>query len=182
MSKERPDRDFYRRVWDLIEELRPTLPKPGDFRAEQAATVWRIVKVALVVLCAATVLIYVGDYATARVRLSRSSALATVNVARMVAIPQKSGKTEFEYVGAEAVSCVRSIFPHFGYVPCWWASRNTIKLQAEILQRHTFALHRDFIPSSARELLFACSATTIPNELTDPASSPCGRAASGACG
>ncbi len=124
MKREASDRDdYYRRVSDLVDELRPTLPGherpgpvPGRFR--------RIVVAVCIALLVAAALTYAVDYAVARVRLGRGSALSTIEVARLVAIPQKSGKTELDYAGSETVTCVRSIFPHFGYAPCWYVSRN----------------------------------------------------------
>jgi hypothetical protein len=120
----RPDRDYYKRVSDLIDELRPKLPAPGQPIPGRAESIWRIIRIALVALCAAAALVYIADYGIARVRLSRGSALSTIEVARLIAIPQKSGKTELEYGGADTITCVHAIFPHFGYTPCWYAKRN----------------------------------------------------------
>ncbi len=42
---------------------------------------------------------------------------------RVLAIPEKNGKTEYEIDARnpeQTVTCVHSIFPHYGYSPCWY--------------------------------------------------------------
>jgi hypothetical protein len=119
-----PESDYYRRVTDLIEELRPGLPAEARPVMRGRARLGRLATFAVVALFALAALTYIGDYAVARYRLAHGSALATVELARMYAIPQKSGKTELDYGGAETDTCVRSLFPHFGYSPCWYLTRN----------------------------------------------------------
>lgn len=119
-----PDSDYYKRVSDLIDELRPSLPSVHRPGVPRVGIVRQIAVLGVVALCLAALVTYVTDYAVARYRLAQGTALGTVDVARMVAIPQKSGKTEYEYAGAESLTCVRSIFPHFGHAPCWYARRN----------------------------------------------------------
>jgi hypothetical protein len=71
---------------------------------------------ALVVLAVAAV--YAGDYLWARLRGAR--ALDTVQVQPYYAVPLRDGKTEFMLLDPENRTCVRALFPHFGYGPCWY--------------------------------------------------------------
>jgi hypothetical protein len=73
---------------------------------------------AFVVLAVAAV--YAGDYLCARLR--GSSALATVQVQPYYAVPLRSGKTEFMLLDPENRTCVRALFPHFGWAPCWYVN------------------------------------------------------------
>lgn len=55
----------------------------------------------------------------------------TVTVQIMYAISEKStpgtNKTEYTSGDAQDQTCVNSLFPHFGYAPCWYLSRHTQK-------------------------------------------------------
>jgi len=80
----------------------------------------------LIGLIVALGLLYGSDYLYVRVRMRhRKSAdpFEPMKSLRVLAIPEKNGKTEYE-VGAlnpeQTVTCVHSLFPHFGYSPCWY--------------------------------------------------------------
>ncbi len=119
------DRSYYRNVRDIIEEFRPGLPP-----AHRGGSGWngkKIRRIAVRVLlsfCLVAATLYVGDYVVARYRLSRGYGLDNLNVAHLYAIRQKSGKTEYEDLGTQPETCVRSLFPHFGYAPCWYLRRH----------------------------------------------------------
>ena len=86
---------------------------------------------ALVVALAA--IAYAGDYAVVRLRESYprlGNAFGSVQVVRLLAIPLKNGRTEYELdaLRPEAtVTCVRALFPHLGYQPCWYVRRQSQK-------------------------------------------------------
>lgn len=71
-------------------------------------------------------LAYAGDYAYVRVRMAHPtpcSPFETLTRTRVLAIPQKSGKFDYEIDQAqpvETLTCVHSLFPHFGDQPCWY--------------------------------------------------------------
>ena len=76
----------------------------------------------LVVLAAAFVLIYAGDWAVYKLRGSPRS---TVTVNRYVTIPLKGNKLEFNYLGSMDMPCSVSLFSQAGQVPCWQLRRNS---------------------------------------------------------
>jgi hypothetical protein len=72
------------------------------------------------------VLLYGTDYLYVRVRMLHpkpADPFETLKTLRVLAIPEKNGKTEYE-VDAEnpeqTVTCVHSLFPQSGYSPCWY--------------------------------------------------------------
>ena len=88
----------------------------------------RILLVAILVVAA----LYVGDYLLLRYRIWRNhSPYGTVRVEILYAISQKStpgtNKTEYQSGGFQNQTCVNSLFPHFGYTPCWYLTRHTVK-------------------------------------------------------
>jgi hypothetical protein len=50
-----------------------------------------------------------------------------VTIQPYYAIHEKNGKTEYDFAQPENQVCVRSLFPHFGYNPCWYVKRHTDK-------------------------------------------------------
>lgn len=70
-------------------------------------------------LCIA--LFYGGDYAVLRLR---GGPTGTVVVRRYYAIAKKANRVEYVFDKAENQTCVQSLFPHMGYVPCWYLSRH----------------------------------------------------------
>jgi len=75
-------------------------------------------------LCVA--LAYAGDYVWLRVRMIRpkpADPFESVTVTRLLAIPQKNGKTDYEIdqqKPEETLTCVHALFRHYGYSPCWY--------------------------------------------------------------
>jgi hypothetical protein len=73
-------------------------------------------------------LVYAGDYVSARYRIPKNrDPFGTVEVRRYYAVGLKDKKTEFMFLNPENQVCVRSLFPHFGYNPCWYVSRHRVK-------------------------------------------------------
>jgi hypothetical protein len=75
---------------------------------------------AMVVLAAAFVLVYGGDWVLFKLR---GSPLSTVSVNRYVTIPLKGNKQEFDYLGSFDQPCARSLFPQAGLSDCWQLRR-----------------------------------------------------------
>ncbi|HZT34204.1 MAG TPA: hypothetical protein VFA33_30210 [Bryobacteraceae bacterium] len=80
----------------------------------------------IVLLCLAGV--YVGDDLSLRFRIPKSrEPFGVVEVKRYYAVPLKDHKTEFMPLDAQPQACIQSVFPHFGYSPCWYLRRNRRK-------------------------------------------------------
>jgi len=71
-------------------------------------------------------LVYAGDFLWLRYRIPRSrDAFGTVMVRSVYVIHEKNGKTQYQFTPPGPQQCVRSLFPHLGYSPCWYVSRHT---------------------------------------------------------
>jgi hypothetical protein len=83
----------------------------------------------LIAIVALVAIIYAGDYGALRLRAAYprfGSAYDSVHMVRLLAIPLKSGKTEYELDARQpevTVTCLRALFPHQGYQPCWYVRR-----------------------------------------------------------
>jgi hypothetical protein len=71
-------------------------------------------------------LFYGSDYLYVRIRMLHpkpADPFESLKALRILAIPEKNGKTEYEVDALnpeQAVTCVHSLFPHYGYLPCWY--------------------------------------------------------------
>jgi hypothetical protein len=71
-------------------------------------------------------LLYVSDFLYFRVRMLHPAAaypLESLKTLRVLAIPEKNGKTEYEVDAQnpeQTITCVHALFPHSGYSPCWY--------------------------------------------------------------
>jgi hypothetical protein len=82
------------------------------------------VEIVLLVLC----VLYAGDYVSARYRIPNNrKSLGSVQVSTLYAVRQKSGRIEYSVGDTATEPCVRSLFPHLGYVPCWYLSSHATK-------------------------------------------------------
>jgi len=71
---------------------------------------------------------YAGDYLSVRYRIPKDrDPFSTVTIQPYYAIHQKNGRTEYDFAPPESQVCIRSLFPHFGYSPCWYVKRHTEK-------------------------------------------------------
>ena len=72
------------------------------------------------------VVLYGGDFLYVRVRLLHpkpAEPFETLKALRVLAIPEKNGKTSYEVDAQnpeQTVTCVHSLFPHSGFSPCWY--------------------------------------------------------------
>jgi len=89
-----------------------------------------VIKIATRLLVGAIVLfavLYGSDYAVAKVRLKKNTAgsLESVKIQPMYVIPHKDSRAEYVFGDPQMQTCLHSIFPHFGYSPCWYVKRNS---------------------------------------------------------
>jgi hypothetical protein len=70
--------------------------------------------------------LYIGDYLSVHIRAMHpkpADPFEPLKTLRILAIPEKNGKTEYEVDAQnpeQSVTCVHSLFPHYGYSPCWY--------------------------------------------------------------
>jgi hypothetical protein len=87
----------------------------------------------LVLIVALAAIVYVCDYAALRWRMTYArpgSAFGSVQVVRLLAIPLKNGRVDYELDAQQpevTVPCVRALFPHMGHQPCWYVQRQSQK-------------------------------------------------------
>jgi hypothetical protein len=82
----------------------------------------------LAVLVVMAAILYAGDYLWARYRLPhREDVFDTVIVTPLYVIHEKNKKVEYQVAQPQNEVCVRSLFPHFGYAPCWYVRKHTEK-------------------------------------------------------
>ena len=70
-------------------------------------------------------LLYLGDWAVVRGRVSHGTAYGAVQVNQFLATPLKGNKVEYDFMGSAPVRCSHSIFPQRGNPACWWLERHT---------------------------------------------------------
>lgn len=91
---------------------------------------WKRVALGLILFA---ILLYGGDYLFLRLRIAYpryGTAFGSVEMDRLLAIPLKSGKTEYELDATQppaTLSCVHALFPHLGNQPCWYLQRKSEK-------------------------------------------------------
>ena len=85
----------------------------------------RIFIIALVVLA----VLYFYDFLSVRRRMSaqkQGDPFDTLVYPRVLAIPHKGNRVEYALdvqSPTQSEPCVHSLFPHFGYTPCWYVNR-----------------------------------------------------------
>jgi len=77
-------------------------------------------------LAGVLVLVYSADYLYLRIRMRHATPtipFESLTRTRVLAIPQKSGKYDYQIDQVQPVenlTCVHSLFPHGGDPPCWY--------------------------------------------------------------
>jgi len=81
-------------------------------------------------------LLYAGDYLLIRHKMANQAngnAFGTVKF--YYGTPLKNGRVQIFVEQPETEVCIHSLFPHFGYHPCWYASREEIRMISRAGQR-----------------------------------------------
>jgi hypothetical protein len=84
----------------------------------------RLLLTALLSLAVLLLTAYALDYAVFRYRVAVNKGFGQVTVTSYDAVQQKSGKIVFLFNPPQAQTCVNSLFPRAGYVPCWYLQRH----------------------------------------------------------
>ena len=88
----------------------------------------KLSKLIAIIVLGAFAVVYAADYALFQIKLSKNGgadALGTVTSYYGTAL--KDGKMEIFTDQPQVETCAHSLFPHSGYRPCWYASRNSVK-------------------------------------------------------
>ena len=92
---------------------------------------WSVAGWLLGSLLMATGIAYLGDSLYIRHEVAcANSAAAFGNVRFYYATKLKNGKYTIYQDSPQNEVCVHTLFPHYGYKPCWFASRNTVRVVA----------------------------------------------------
>ena len=103
--------------------LNPPASLPYNNCLVSGRTILKRVSIAVV---AAVVLVYIGDTISVWHRMSKKTAgdpLLTMTMQATIEIPHKDGRAEIVLGEPQTQTCVRALFPHDGYSPCWYVVR-----------------------------------------------------------
>ena len=82
----------------------------------------------LIIAAVLLVLAYLGDYISLAYRIPNGrEQFGSIEVEKLLAVPQKDRKTEYIADPPEAEQCVHSLFPQFGLAPCWYLARHAMQ-------------------------------------------------------
>jgi hypothetical protein len=85
----------------------------------------RIFVAVILAVVGSAALSYGLDYAIFRFReATNRNAYGSVTVNHYYAVLQKNGKTKFSFDPPQPQTCVNALFPHEGWLPCWYLSRH----------------------------------------------------------
>jgi len=85
----------------------------------------RILVAAILGLATTAALAWALDYAVFRFRVATNrNAYGSVMVRHYYAVLEKNGKTTFMFDPPQPWTCVNSLFPHAGDLPCWYLRRH----------------------------------------------------------
>ena len=79
----------------------------------------------LLIAGASLLILFLGDYISIVYRIpSGREQFGSVEVQKLLAVPQKDHKTEYIADPPQTQQCVHSLFPQLGLAPCWYLSRH----------------------------------------------------------
>ena len=82
----------------------------------------------LIIAAVLLVLTYIGDYISVAYRIPNGrEQFGSIEVEKLLAVPQKDRKTEYIADPPEAEQCVYSLFPQLGLAPCWYLARHAMQ-------------------------------------------------------
>jgi hypothetical protein len=91
-----------------------------------AGTDWReMLRRLLIGVVVALLALYVGDLFSLELHIPRRDTFGVVKVDSYTTVPRKDGRLEYYTDAPVDQKCVRSLFPHMGYLPCWYVQRTS---------------------------------------------------------
>lgn len=94
-------------------------------RARIRHSLRRLAVILILSVAGALLIAYAVDYGVFRSRVAANKGFGQVTVTSYDAVQQKSGKTVFLFNPPQQQTCVNSLFPRAGYLPCWYLQRHT---------------------------------------------------------
>jgi hypothetical protein len=83
-----------------------------------------IIRKTLLALVAVAAVLYAVDFTYAH---ARKAPFADVQIERFLAIAEHFNKVSYERADPVTEKCVYSLFPEYGYAPCWYLMRHTVR-------------------------------------------------------
>lgn len=96
-------------------------------KGEPLNSALKIASRALIAGIALTGILYAGDYAYAKYRMSKNTPgdpLEVVKIQPTYVIPHKDGRAEYVFGDPVTQTCLHSVFPQLGYSPCWYVKKH----------------------------------------------------------
>jgi hypothetical protein len=84
----------------------------------------RIFRGILLAIVALSAVLYGCDFAYAH---ARKAPFTDVKIDRFLAVAEKFNKIDYERTDPITERCVYSLFPQYGYNPCWYVTRHTLR-------------------------------------------------------
>lgn len=111
-----------------------------------------VIKRILVAAAATLAIAYLCDYASVRMRMRKPSAndpFEVLTIRQVLKISHKGGFAEdggFDLIPQDPQNqtCVHALFPHSGYDPCWYVSRQNGKTVTLVIVPNFYSLARAF--------------------------------------
>jgi hypothetical protein len=91
-----------------------------------------VARISVIFILASLAIVYAGDYLYARLRLAHNTPgdpIDAISFQPTYVIAQKDGRAAIVLGAPETQQCVRSLFPHFGFAPCWYLKQASEKPQ-----------------------------------------------------
>lgn len=88
----------------------------------------RISAVAGLSIVSLLAVLYLADYSAVRYKIAAGrNPFGSVTIRSYYAVQEKNGKTEYIFNNQEGQTCIHSLFPHLGCIPCWYLTRHPEK-------------------------------------------------------
>jgi hypothetical protein len=68
--------------------------------------------------------LYLGDYAQLKMRGANGTSVIPITLGT----PMKDGRVQIFTGDNQTETCVKSLFPHMGFSPCWYVKQNSMQL------------------------------------------------------
>jgi hypothetical protein len=82
----------------------------------------------LLIAAGLLLLVYLGDYISIVYRIPTGrEQFGSVEVQKLLAVPQKDHKTEYVADPPQEQQCAHSLFPQLGLTPCWYLARHAMR-------------------------------------------------------